>query len=511
MGDIPGRKKTFESETQVTDSQNFFVDREVQRQIFNKNLGEVSTNGSRLLYYAGLGGVGKTALINELKNSVQGTSKEGKFKYINYDFTHGTEMLAVLSALKKSLSDKYYMEFPFFEKGLLSYYKKRGDPAGMMQIENILKGSTFARKARKYIDNTLHTSYDAGTLSNVGKKVLDEGIELFDMASSAIPILKALKMTVDLIDKSIMQIEKYQLENDRNYIEVSEKLKKREKAATPEAIKEYLPTLFAQDISLWLKKNKLNLIVFLDTYEQLTDDEKDTKRHEKLIYRGRDVPADWWIEELLYDTRGVLWVIAGRGEIKKIGETLEINQSDTLIQLKALDDKFSDEFLSKAGIEDSALREGIVKLTGGYPIYLTICVDTYHEIVSAGRVPTLEDFGDKREFVIKRLLDFMNDTTRNMVKRLCIMGRWTDDCIECVLSILHENNVETYNRVKKLSFVSAQTETIFTFDRSIQKVLLDHLNENENIFIKETFKAAGGVANRHAGDYPDILRRAGGE
>ena len=490
MGDIPGRKKTFESETQVTDSQNFFVDREVQRQIFNKNLGEVSTNGSRLLYYAGLGGVGKTALINELKNSVQGTSKEGKFKYINYDFTHGTEMLAVLSALKKSLSDKYYMEFPFFEKGLLSYYKKRGDPAGMMQIENILKGSTFARKARKYIDNTLHTSYDAGTLSNVGTKVLDEGIELFDMASSAIPILKALKMTVDLIDKSIMQIEKYQLENDRNYIEVSEKLKKREKAATPEAIKEYLPTLFAQDISLWLKKNKLNLIVFLDTYEQLTDDEKDTKRHEKLIYRGRDVPADWWIEELLYDTRGVLWVIAGRGEIKKIGETLEINQSDTLIQLKALDDKFSDEFLSKAGIEDSALREGIVKLTGGYPIYLTICVDTYHEIVSAGRVPTLEDFGDKREFVIKRLLDFMNDTTRNMVKRLCIMGRWTDDCIECVLSILHENNVETYNRVKKLSFVSAQTETIFTFDRSIQKVLLDHLNENENIFIKETFKAA---------------------
>ena len=43
---------------------------------------------------------------------------------------------------------------------------------------------------------------------------------------------------------------------------------------------------------------KIFLVVFLDTYEKLTDDEKDSDRHEKLIYNGQDVPVDWWIENL---------------------------------------------------------------------------------------------------------------------------------------------------------------------------------------------------------------------
>ena len=107
MGSISRRKKTVESDTQSAESKNVFVDREDQRQVFNRNLGEVSPDGSRLIYYAGVGGVGKTALIRELENSFQGTAKEAKFKYVSYDFTYGTDMLTVLNALKKTLSDKY--------------------------------------------------------------------------------------------------------------------------------------------------------------------------------------------------------------------------------------------------------------------------------------------------------------------------------------------------------------------------------------------------------------------
>ena len=42
--------------------------------------------------------------------------------------------------------------------------------------------------------------------------------------------------------------------------------------------------------------------------------------------------------------------------------------------------------------------------------------------VIAGRAKTAK-FGDKREDVIKRMLEFMDDGTRNMVKRLCILVR----------------------------------------------------------------------------------------
>lgn len=297
-------------------------------------------------------------------------------------------------------------------------------------------------------------------------------------------------MVVNVIDNVLTKIEQSKLEKDSEYIKVIEELRKRETEHTPETVKEYLPTLFAKDISYWLSKNNLNLVVFLDTYENLTGDEKDAKRQEKLTYEGRDVPVDWWVETLLNETRSVLWVIAGRSEIKNIGEELDITKGNILFPLTALEDNFADEFFIKSGVDDSNLRGGIVKLTGGYPNYLQVCVDTYREILANGNVPTLADFGDKREKVINRLLDFMNDTTRNMVKRLCILGKWTDIFATRVLITLHENNRDTYNRVKKLSFVTAQTEKIFAFDKSIQKILFDHLKNTEEDFIFETRKAA---------------------
>ena len=85
----------------------------------------------------------------------------------------------------------------------------------------------------------------------------------------------------------------------------------------------------------------------------------------------------------------------------------------------------------------------------------------------------------------------MDKGARNIVKHLCILGRWTDFSAMRVLSILNENNRDTYNRVKKFSFISKQSENIFSFDRSIQKILSDHLLKNESEIIFQTRAAAG--------------------
>ena len=233
------------------------------------------------------------------------------------------------------------------------------------------------------------------------------------------------------------------------------------------------------------------MIIFLDTYEQLTDDEKDTKPHEKLVYEERDVSVDWWIEDLICNAlQRVLWVIAGRGKIEKIGKNIEIHEEEHIFNLKALDDKFADEFLINVGIEDENLREGLVKLTGGYPIFLSLCADMYKSaILKNGVAPSLEKFGDKREDVIKRMLEFMDDGTRNMVKRLCILGKWTKTFATRVLDSLNVLNYDTYNRVKKLSFVTAKDENILVFDRSIREILLAHLIENEPVTVTGTITA----------------------
>ena len=132
------------------DCQKIFVDRAVPRQVFNVNIGKISPGDDRLIYYTGVGGVGKTALIRKLENSLQDASRIIMFKYVSYDFTYGAGMLPVLNALKKLLADKYEVEFALFEKGCLSYYQKRGDEAGAMAAAKILKGSKTLKRTRQH-------------------------------------------------------------------------------------------------------------------------------------------------------------------------------------------------------------------------------------------------------------------------------------------------------------------------------------------------------------------------
>ena len=486
MGVIHINTEIVKSETNSANQQKIFVDRKSQKQRFRENLGAVPHYGSHLIYYAGTGGVGKTALINELKNSVQGTINS-KIKFVSYDFTSGTEMLSTLNAMKKFLSDNYKVEFPFFEKGCLSYYKKCGDDAGKDQIEKIFRESTYLNKHKKKLKQAIQQSYN---ISNVNR-VLGESLDIAGYIAAGIPLFKIIECGINLLDDRITDIQKMRRENDSAYRKFVAELEKREKHISPEAVKEYLPTLFAMDISRWLNKKNLYLIIFLDTYEQLTDDEKDTKPHEKLVYEERDVPVDWWIEDLICNAlQRVLWVIAGRGKIEKIGKNIEIHEEENIFNLKALEEKYSDEFLINVGIEDENLREGLVKLTGGYPIFLSLCADMYKSAIRKnGVAPSLEKFGDKREDVIKRMLEFMDDGTRNMVKRLCILGKWTKTFATRVLDSLNVLNYDTYNRVKKLSFVTAKDENILVFDRSIREILLAHLIENEPVTVTGTITA----------------------
>ena len=407
MGIIQRKTTPTENDENSVDSQKIFVDRESQSNVFNENLKEISKGGNHLIYYAGTGGIGKSALIRQLESGLHISSKKLTFKSVTYDFTSGTEMLTVLNALKKLLSDNYQVEFPFFEKGCFSYYNKCSDEAGKNEIQKIWNESTVFSKFRKKLDAAGQQLYNASTAD----RVIGESITALGYVAEGIPMFKLAKLAVDFLDKRITEIQNIRLENESDYRIVMAELERRENQNSPETIREYLPTLFAMDISHWLAQKRLFLVVFLDTYEQLTEDERDAVRHEKLIYNGQDVPADWWVEDLISNATRVLWVIAGRSEIKKIGTNIRINHEENLSHLKALVNNFADEFLRKAGIENAELREGIVKLTGGYPLYLAVCVDTYNELRTQNKVPSLNDFGKKRKSIIKRLLAYMNDST----------------------------------------------------------------------------------------------------
>lgn len=472
-----------------------FVDRESQRSIFKEHISKISDEYSLLLFFAGAGGSGKTALIRELENSL--LTKSSVYKYASYDFKEeGTDMITTLNVLKKSLVDKYGAEFPLYEKGYIYYLQKRGDMVSREHIEDVFNRSSVLQKALGHICSTIQTLDNANIVIRGGKIFVGKSLGLLDRVYDTSLLLRILKMGVVELDKIITErAQKAREKEDIVYGEIIRKLEEKNCESNADVIKEYLPILFARDISDWLREKNFKLIIFLDTYEILTGDEKDSIRHEKLVSLNYDVPVDWWIEELLTRTSRILWVIAGRSEISKIGEEIEIIRNDTLFPLTALDNEFSDKFLLDSGITNPKLRQGIIDLTKGYPNYLSVCVDTYNEIVTAGGEPAIEDFGGKREIIVNRLINFMNESARNMVKRLCVLGTWTDDIAQCILSVLHENNIYTYNRVKKLSFIFSQSigsnsKKIIRFDRNIQEILFDYLKETDRYFIEETRKAA---------------------
>lgn len=459
-----------------------FVDRDNQLNIFKQHLNAISPEGSLLLFYLGTGGVGKTALIKELENTL--LSKVSKFKYVEYTFNSGTDMLLTLNALRGTLKKKYKVEFPLYEKGCIYHYQKLGDIAlSNVRIEETLNESLIIENAKKYLGSTLGKLGDAQTLTKATEILTGIGIDVLKELNNTSTVLRAANV---IFDKWIeYRAEKALHDGDEIYSELISELEERKDASQMDAVKEFLPELFARDLSDWLEENHTNLVIFLDTYEILTGDEKNIKLQAKLVYDNRDVPVDWWIENLILSTSRVLWVIAGRSEIEKIGESLVIAESGNICQLTAFDDKISNEFLMKFGIDDAQLRKGIINLTGGYPIYLNLCVNTYQETIKK-RTPTIEDFGKKREDIVKRLLNAMDEGSQYMIYRLCILGTWTDTIARGVLRSLKEYNDITYNRLKKLCFISSHKSNfddnkIFLFDKSIQKILIGYLKENESM------------------------------
>ena len=474
----------------------FFVDREYQRKIFKKHIADISDKESTVLSYSGVGGIGKTALIRELENFL--ITKSSIYKYIGYDFNGSSDMLTSLNALKKTLIDKYGVEFPLYEKGCIYYLQKRGDFVSYEHIQELFNKSSVLKKTLDKIDSAVQTINTAGNFVSIAKNAISITTNLFNVFYGVGSFSRIMQTGLRKLDEYLTErAQKAKEENDPSYGEIIRELEERNSQPQAESLKEYLPTLFARDISDWLKENNLKLIIFLDTYEALTGVGTNILHYERLVSINKDVPVDWWIEDLLTYTNRTLWVIAGRVEIKKIGEHFKIPEK-SFFNLNALEKNFADKFLLESGIEDEKLRQGIFELTGGYPNYLSVCVDTYNEIKETGGNPTISDFGERRETIVYRLIDFMDADAQSMVKRLCILGLWTDDVAQKILVNLHEWNLNNYKRIKQLSFIFAQSagtnsKKIICFDKSIQKILIEHLKINDVHFIEETRQAANEI------------------
>lgn len=204
-------------------------------------------------------------------------------------------------------------------------------------------------------------------------------------------------------------------------------------------ITEFLPKLFAKDLSHWLKTHGAHLIIFLDAYEKLTGKECGKKHSVRLFSENEDVPADWW-----------------------------------------------------GGVPEE-FHAGIIELTGGHPYYLRKCIETYQNYQANNRVPTLKDFGKNRDDIVQATIGSLDEGGQFMAQCLCILHSWTDKL--AAAAIANFNNV-TYNRVKKQVARAERMNfgEVCTFDKTIDAFFFTALKNDvvcRKLFVDIRDRASG--------------------
>lgn len=422
-----------------------FTDREEPRKAFwdeytnfCRNFGEDKIT---VLTYYGIGGIGKSELLKKIINEMQETLESPQYVYYDMGEKNNAVMDVFLEKVKNILSRNYKFTFPTFELALYNYAYKNGDTLTETETKSFLDSHPFLESITSFIEE--------------------------------IPVANLTVKLIKAADKGLCFAQKLAKE----YGDVLNELEKKTAAEIHKALPEY----FALDIQLNMEKAEQPLVVFLDTYEALVNE----------MGVGEALLKDIWIrgsDGLIQNMPGVFWVIAGREKLK--WESFDADWSSSLSQHLLGDLSFWDAtfFLETAGIEDADLRSELYTLTGGTPLYLDLCVNTYEEIEKRGQTPKTEDFGKNTYELIERFLRYMDGVKKDMMYIFACLGEWSDDLILQIGSSLWSSfSMLDYEKIKDFSFITQHADGHYSIHKTVGDVLL---NSASPLVREQTAKAA---------------------
>ena len=409
-----------------------FTDREEPRAAFwqqyrrlEEEIAQEEANVHVLTYY-GIGGIGKSSLLKKIMEEMDERVEDPLYVY--FDFNLQQESRHVLDALKNKLAESCKFEFPLYELGAYIYAKKVGENPDAPEVKPLLKKSP--------------------------------AVELLLNIAGEIPVVGSATKILDLAEKGVAAF--------RGYLQEHRKELRQIEYMEAEELYDYLPSLFAEDMTHAMEKCDAPLVILLDTYERLVNEMSST---------GEPLSKDVWLrgeDGLVQNVPGVLWVIAGREKLK--WERFDSEWKEALEQhlLGSLSSQDSDQFLLAAGVADAALRSDLYGLTMGTPVYLDLCVDQYRRLVERGAEPRAEMFGRDTFDLIERFARYMDDAQKDIVYVLSCMGHWNDSEIAAIArQVIPGFSITTYEKVKGLSFITQSDDGDYNIHQTVGEVLLE--------------------------------------
>lgn len=233
-----------------------------------------------------------------------------------------------------------------------------------------------------------------------------------------------------------------------------------------------LPRLFARDLNAAMTAADApkRVVLLFDTHESFWG----TGRHRESVdsYHGQDR----WLRRLLLALElrsGIVAVVAGREQPQwpsapKDERGKETRIPDTYLEawlvghLSAAD---ADEYLVKAGISDTALRQNLISMAQiavdqVHPLYLGLCGDIALAAQRSGKPLDLEGLTDSKSMqdkygtLIVRLLRYCDHDTTHAVKALAATRAFDRDLFFHLGQHLHYHATESaYRQLCQFSFV----------------------------------------------------------
>jgi len=340
-----------------------FTDRADVLAAFEAALAGTASERHYVLSYYGVGGIGKTSLLREIRRRLR--EEHPSVAHAQLDLRDGTSRLpaTALMRLRTLLRDGHGVPFPTFDIAFAVHWRLANPHLPLRKSE---------------------------------LPFLAEGEVAGDIVSALadVPVLGFVAKIPRILHKAGRAAREWWTR--RGQVEL------RSIAALddPLAVEEWLPAFWGADLRAWLEEDhSRRAVVFLDTFEALWEGRSEGRRGS---------PPDEWVRDWAGHLAGALVVVAGREKLRWTEQdgTWEGCVEQHLVGVLAPED--SERFLRAAGVAEGEVLVAIVERSGGLPYYLDLAVDTYEMIsASEGRAPRLDEFDQNLSALLDRFLHYL--------------------------------------------------------------------------------------------------------
>lgn len=410
-----------------------FVGRNEALDYFKTLSEKIKTSEHIVLNYFGLGGMGKTTLLNKIKKS-----NINKNRYI---FTHNCEnqnkSLSFYNNLISQLKT-YNIKSIYFSLAFLSYWTKLNPNLNVKENPPaIFTDNEFYNLVLEYFgDDIVNTNMFAKGAYKMYKK--------FE---------KNYVLNQDIMDEI----------RELNELEILE-------------IENRLPKFLSIDLKIYLKESPSKEFLFLfDTYEDNWEMNK---------YDGNKLDEDEWVTNLVAGLESVncMFILAGREELLWHKKFEQWNSYISKFQLDVLSFDERLELLEKEGIKDDLIVNKIARLSEGYPFYFETALELYNQTKDEN---TFEGIKTKEEILIrfKRNLSVKKQAALEFLS----LPRYFDESLYLYMAkkFQFETSQSFFEELTSFSFFKIEDDK-FRLHNLLKNSFIQNISEDKYIIINKT-------------------------